>query len=124
MGIMDFTLEMAGGTLGFGIALDSYCFCGFEAGVIVQFVLDHYYALPDVSIFMQDRPEQHNPHWLHWSQCLRHNISYAPMTNARMARLFKANAQTDPGTDADDTLSAPLFERYLYMLGYDNSLRQ
>ena len=77
---------------------------GFEAGVVVQFILTHYHNLPDITIFMQDRPEQHNPHWLAWSQCLLPNVSYAPMTNARMARLFKANAQTDKGTDADDAV--------------------
>ena len=77
---------------------------GFEAGVIVQFIVEHYAALPDVTIFVQDRPEHHNPHWLAWAQCLKPNVSYAPMTHARVARLYRANAQTAPGTDADDAI--------------------
>ena len=86
---------------------------GFEGGVIVQFVLEHYHALPDVTIFLQDRPEQHNPHWMHWSMCLRPNVTYAPMTNARMARLFKANAQTNPGTDVDDAVVEQCWRNFL-----------
>lgn len=77
---------------------------GFEAGVIVQFVVEHFDNLPDITIFMQDRPEQHNPHWLAWTECLRPNVTYAPMTNARMSRLMRANAQTDRGTEADDAI--------------------
>lgn len=78
---------------------------GFEGGVVVQFIVDNFWALPEITVFMQDRPEQHNPHWLAWTQCLRPNMSYAPMTNARMARQFKANAQTAPGTEADDAIT-------------------
>ena len=77
---------------------------GFEAGVIVQFIVDHYHALPDITVFIQDRPEQHNPHWLAWTRCLRPNVTYAPLTNARMSRLYRANAQTNKGTDVDDAI--------------------
>lgn len=77
---------------------------GFEAGVFVQFVMDHFDALPEMTLFLQDRPWQHNPHWLSWASCLRPNVSYAPMTHVRLARLYKANAQTDEGTDRDDAV--------------------
>lgn len=78
---------------------------GFEAGVIVQFVVEHYEALPDITVFMQDMPWQHNPHWMAWIECLRPNMTYAPLTHARLARLYRANAQTDPGTDRDDAVT-------------------
>ena len=90
---------------------------GFEAGVIIQFVLEHYDGLPDITLFMQDRPEQHNPHWMEWSACLKPNMSYAPMTNARMARLLKANAQTDPGTSADDAIVEQCWRNMLDAFG-------
>lgn len=86
---------------------------GFEAGVVVQFIVDHYHRLPDVTVFMQDRPEQHNPQWQQWATCLLPNVSYAPMTHARLARLYRANAQTDPGTDADDALVEQCWRNFL-----------
>lgn len=86
---------------------------GFEAGVIVQFILDHYHALPDQTIFMQDRPEQHNPQWYAWTNCLLRNVSYAPFAPVRLVRLFKANAQTDPGTEADNAIVEQCWRDFL-----------
>ena len=88
-----------------------------RSGVVVQFIVDHYAALPDVSIFVQERAEQHNPQWLNWIGCLRPNVSYAPMTHARLSRLYRANAQTDPGTQRDDAITEQCWRDMLEAFG-------
>lgn len=90
---------------------------GFEGGVIVQFVVEHYAALPDVTVFMQDMPWQHNPNWYAWTQCMKPNVTYAPFSHARLSRLYRANAQTDPGTDRDDALTEQCWRNMLDAFG-------
>lgn len=43
---------------------------GYEAGVYLRFVLDHYDDLPDQTAFIQEQPEMHNRAWLEWLNCL------------------------------------------------------
>ena len=90
---------------------------GFEGGVVIQFIAEHYNALPDVTVFMQERPEQHNPQWTNWLGCMRPNVTYAPMTHARLARLYRANAQTDPGTERDDAITEQCWRDMLDAFG-------
>lgn len=59
---------------------------GFEGGVHVQFVHDEYEDLPEVTAFLQDRAEQHNPNIEQWLGCLREDMAYAPLTGVRLLR--------------------------------------
>ena len=42
-----------------------------EAGVYIQFVLDHYDHLPYQTIFVQDHFADHNPDLLGWARCVK-----------------------------------------------------
>ena len=63
---------------------------GYEAGVYLRFVMDHYDDLPEQMAFIQDQPEMHNRQWLEWIQCLlperEHGKyqGYAPLVHVRL----------------------------------------
>jgi len=44
---------------------------GYEAGVHLQFLAEHWNNLPDVMVFTQQSPEEHNPDFFRWLGCLR-----------------------------------------------------
>ena len=42
-----------------------------EAGVYIQFILDHYDHLPHHTVFVQDHFADHNPDMLGWASCVK-----------------------------------------------------
>jgi hypothetical protein len=52
---------------------------GFESGIYLRFVVDHYDDLPEVVVFVQGGPESHNFEWRQWVGCLRPNMSYTSL---------------------------------------------
>uniref|UniRef100_A0A7S2NHU1 Uncharacterized protein n=1 Tax=Haptolina brevifila TaxID=156173 RepID=A0A7S2NHU1_9EUKA len=59
----------------------------FEAGVHIQFIVDHYDDLPNQTAFLQDHPDRHTPQLSSWLKCLRPDASYAPLILRREVRL-------------------------------------
>ena len=57
---------------------------GYEAGVYLRFVLDHYDDLPSQVAFVQEHPEMHNRAWLEWVQCVLPSQAYAPLVYVRI----------------------------------------
>ena len=63
---------------------------GFEAGVYLQYIVEHYDALPRLTAFVQGTPAEHNRHWRAWLRCLKPSVQYASLsprfvTNRSMA---------------------------------------
>jgi len=52
-----------------------------EAGVFVQFILDHYERLPKLTAFLQANPADHSPEWHTWLRCLRPDAQYTPLSD-------------------------------------------
>lgn len=49
---------------------------GTEGGVYLRYIVDHYDTFPDVAIFVQGRPEVHEPNWLRYVRCARPTAGY------------------------------------------------
>ena len=59
---------------------------GFEAGVHIQFVLDHYDDLPSQTAFLTDDTSNHNAQVRWWLACLLPETNYAPLTLIRLRK--------------------------------------
>ena len=57
-----------------------------EAGVYIQFILEHYDHLPQQTLFAQDMYADHNPELLGWAACTKPDAAYSPMTAVRLLR--------------------------------------
>ena len=57
---------------------------GFEGGVHIQFIYEHYDDLPDQTVFLTDDTSSHNSKAVHWLGCLRPEANYAPFTLIRL----------------------------------------
>eukprot|EP01004_Peranema_trichophorum_P007399 NODE_6175_length_916_cov_44.581337_g5584_i0.p1 GENE.NODE_6175_length_916_cov_44.581337_g5584_i0~~NODE_6175_length_916_cov_44.581337_g5584_i0.p1 ORF type:complete len:251 (-),score=18.58 NODE_6175_length_916_cov_44.581337_g5584_i0:90-842(-) len=51
-----------------------------ENAFYLRFIVDYYECLPDFTIFLHADTILHNPLWLHWIDCLRSNVTFAPLT--------------------------------------------
>uniref|UniRef100_A0A7S1J8S5 Uncharacterized protein n=1 Tax=Eutreptiella gymnastica TaxID=73025 RepID=A0A7S1J8S5_9EUGL len=54
---------------------------GYEAGIYLRFIVDHYYDLPVHTAFVHARPQQHNRRWLEWLKCIRPELNYSILNN-------------------------------------------
>lgn len=52
---------------------------GFESGIYLRFVVDHYDDLPEVLVGVHGIPDGHNPFWREWVGCLRPNMTYTTL---------------------------------------------
>ena len=52
---------------------------GFESGIYLRFVVDHYDDLPEVLVGVHGVPDAHNPYWREWVACLRPNMTYTSL---------------------------------------------
>jgi hypothetical protein len=76
---------------------------GFEGGVFIQFVLEHYDNLPNQTLFLQGSMKHHNGRWAVWTRCLLPNVTYAPLTSQRLSRP-RPNGQLLDGEGAYDAI--------------------
>lgn len=49
---------------------------GTEGAVYLRYIVDHYFDLPDVMVFVHGYPEDHQPNWLSMVGCVSENVSY------------------------------------------------
>lgn len=49
---------------------------GTEGGVYLRYIVDHYDNLPDVMMFTHAHPQDHQPDWIHFLDCVQPSISY------------------------------------------------
>lgn len=59
---------------------------GFEAGVHLRFIVDHYDCLPDVALFTQANPTEHARNFFKEVRCLDANVTYRSVNSNFMAR--------------------------------------
>jgi len=59
---------------------------GWEGGVYIQFVLEHYEDLPKQIAFVQAHPEEHNPDWRKWLGCVRPDAAWATLNPLYIVR--------------------------------------
>ena len=59
---------------------------GFEAGVFIQFILEHFADLPLQTCFAQDSWREHSPRLLDWLPCVSPGATFAPLTSVRLLR--------------------------------------
>lgn len=52
---------------------------GFESGIYLRFIVDHYDDLPEVMVGVHGGPEAHNLAWRQWVGCLRPNMTYTSL---------------------------------------------
>ena len=52
---------------------------GFESGIYLRFIVDHYDNLPEVMVMVHGIPDGHNPRWREWTGCLRPNMTYTSL---------------------------------------------
>jgi len=52
---------------------------GFEAGVYLNFIVDHYSHLPEHTAFVQSNPFPHSPSWLPYLRCRRPDVGFASL---------------------------------------------
>ncbi len=68
---------------------------GFEAGVYLQYIVEHYDALPRLTAFVQGTPAEHNRHWMAWLRRRGAAARRARRTAAgRSARVLSASGST------------------------------
>ena len=52
---------------------------GYEAGVHLQFISEHYDDLPELVVFTQAKPSQHNPLFFDTLKCLNSRTNYTSL---------------------------------------------
>ena len=51
-----------------------------EAGVFTRYISERYDSLPDAVVFVHADIALHNPVWLRWLYCLRHDVDFASLS--------------------------------------------
>ena len=51
-----------------------------EAGVFTRYIIERYDSLPDAVVFVHADINVHNPVWLRWLYCLRHDVEFASIS--------------------------------------------
>ena len=59
---------------------------GYEAGVHLQFISEHYDDLPELTVFTQAKPAQHNPLFFDTLKCLNSRTNYTSLNWNFMTR--------------------------------------
>jgi hypothetical protein len=59
---------------------------GTEAGVYLNYIVEHYDNFPDVAIFVHAHPEDHQPHWLEMVGCIAPTATYMSLNDLYLNR--------------------------------------
>lgn len=63
---------------------------GTEGGVYLKYIVDHYDNFPDVAIFVQAHPGEHQPHFLNWIRCISPMANFININNNRGCKTTQA----------------------------------
>jgi hypothetical protein len=68
---------------------------GYETGLYLRFVVDHYDDLPEVVVMVHGIPDAHNPDWLRWVGCLRPNMTFTSLNTEWVDRAVQGDAAVE-----------------------------
>ena len=75
---------------------------GFEAGVHLQFIVEHYDRLPDVTVFAQDTCTGHQPKFVKMVRCFRGDMTWVSMNHP-----YRLSPQSAAGVNRTDRQGRP-----------------